>query len=93
MIFTCGQADSARAASQQNTSDIVPIRACKTHAGEVPSAIGVFGTNTGAERCSAPISDDSALLSFNVGVVIVLHFSGAFHGRLKVIVEVMKNLR
>ena len=50
--------------------------------GEVPSTIGVFGTNTGAERCSAPISEDKALLSFSVGVVIVLCISWSEIGDL-----------
>jgi hypothetical protein len=42
------------------------------HVGEEASALGVLGTNTGADRCSAPSSFGSALLSFIVGVVIVL---------------------
>lgn len=39
------------------------------------SVIGVLGTNTGAERCSAPISDDKAFESFKVGVVRALPIS------------------
>jgi len=45
------------------------------HVGDAASAMGVLGTNTGADRCSAPSSLGSVLLSFIVGVVIVLAWS------------------
>lgn len=86
MLFCLRQASRAHTTGQLALARICSTsgrRLCAsiTHLGDAPSVMGVFGTNTGAERCSAPISEDSALESFNVGVVIVLHISRYACGR------------